>query len=93
MAKPSGHSAAALLVNNRWAYYVPEKAFVSGKGYRVSVVIDGERGHFPTGTQNEPPWFWGPTYEAAEQKAAEENDARGMTASDVVELFKKAGVL
>lgn len=81
--KPSGHSAAALLAVKRWAYYIPVEAFVPGKGYRVSVVIEGEHGHFPTGTASEPPWFWGMTYAEAEAKAAETNDEIGLSTKDV----------
>lgn len=91
--KPSGHSASALLANNKWAYFIPRDAFVAGKGFRVSVVVDGQKGHFPTGTQSEPPWFWGKTYAEAEERAAIENDALGMSSGDVVDLYKKAGVL
>lgn len=93
MSKPSGHSARALLENRRWCYFIPRDAFVLGKGFRVSVVIEGERGHFPTGTTTEPPWFWGVRYVDAEHYAAIQNDLRGLSAGDVVELLKKAGVL
>jgi hypothetical protein len=94
--KPSGHKqiAAELLATRRWAYFIPPDAFVPGKGFRVSVVIEGERGHFPTGTMSDPPWFWGMTYQEAEQKAAEVNayDLR-LDEKTIVDITKSAGLL
>lgn len=92
MAKPSGH--AIDLSTKRWAYFIPRDAFVQGKGFRVSVVIAGERGHIPTGTASEPPWFWGMTYLEAEERAAQTNAADlNLSTTDVVEIYKSAGVL
>lgn len=34
----------------RPVYFVPADAHVKGDGYRISVVFEGENGHYPTGT-------------------------------------------
>lgn len=88
--KPSEHSAAALLAVKRWVYFIPIDSFVPKKGYRVSVVIEGEHGHFPTGNATEDPWYWGMTYVEAEAKAAEANDEIGHTAKAVWEIVGPA---
>ena len=93
MPKPSGHSAQALLEQNRWCYFIPRDAFVPGKGFRVSVVIAGQRGHFPTGSASAAPWFWGMTFLEAEERAARENDALTLSTTEVVELHRGAGLL
>lgn len=48
----------------RHAYYVPADSYVEGHGFRISLVFEGEAGHFPSGTwpyEGEPgqkqPWF------------------------------------
>lgn len=80
-----------LMNTRRWCYYIPDNGFVPGKGYRVSVVIEGEWGHFPTGDLNwkasnhVEPWFWGTTYKEAEEFCAEQNQRLGI---DVVEVWK-----
>lgn len=61
--------------------YIPSSAFVKGKGYRVSIVVDGECGHFPTGNTDEQqePWYWGSTYEEAVACARRYNQSRGIS--------------
>jgi hypothetical protein len=74
-----------LLDERRWAYFIPTDAFVKGRGFRVSIVIEGVSGHFPTGDleslatkpDHKEPWFWGMTYAEAEQEAAEQNAKLG----------------
>lgn len=38
-----------LLESRRWCYVIPSDAFVEGFGFRVSVAVEKEKGHFPTG--------------------------------------------
>lgn len=72
------------LFQRRWCYFIPPDGFVKGKGFRVSIVFENESGHYPTGGDGKDPWFWGMTYEEAEETAAEQNETKlGLTASDV----------
>lgn len=68
----------------RMVAWIPDDAFVEGRGWRVSIVIEGEAGHHPTGDwPYEPrgrlPWFWGREREdlAAARERAYEHNARG----------------
>lgn len=69
--------------------YVGPDTYVEGAGYRVSLVVEGEHGHHPTGTWpyhggvgETRPWFWGPTLEDAERAAVQYNEQRGISAKD-----------
>jgi hypothetical protein len=76
-----------LFNTRRWCYFIPRGGFVEGKGFRVSVIFENERGHFPTGGDGKEPWFWGMTYEEAEEVAAQQNDAKlGLSTTDVWEI-------
>lgn len=84
-----------LLANRRWCYFVPTDGFIEGKGFRVSVVIEGEDGHYPTGDldtyatnrNHKEPWFWGMTYREAEQVCAERNaDTLKLSEADVAKI-------
>lgn len=66
--------------------YVPIDGHVAGHGYRVSIVVEGESGHRPTG--NWPytgkvgetmPWFWGDDFEKAVELANEHNERMGIS--------------
>jgi len=39
-----------LMLKNRWCYVIPRDGFVEGHGYRVSIVIENQPGHYPTGS-------------------------------------------
>jgi hypothetical protein len=71
---------AKLLDERRFCYVIPESGYVEGKGFRVSIAIEREPGHFPTGNTPEggdiEPWFWGDTFEEAREIADRENKAR-----------------
>lgn len=74
----------------RFCYYVCESFFVKGRGYRASIVFEGEHGHRPTGTWpyrgkagETMPYFWGPTLAAAKQQEAECNKRLGLSAEIV----------
>lgn len=68
---------ATLLNERRFCYVIADSAYVEGKGFRVSIAIEGEPGHFPTGTTPEggdiEPWYWGNTFEEAREIADREN--------------------
>lgn len=71
----------------RFCYHIPQSAYEPGKGWRVSVIIEGESGHYPTGTEDKAPWYWGESYAEAEQTAAEMNQSMGLSPSDVVKII------
>ena len=37
------------LADKRYCFYVNDTMHVEGKGYRPSVIVEGERGHRPNG--------------------------------------------
>lgn len=52
-----------LMDTNRWVYWLdllsPELSNKSKpQRYRVSIVVENEQGHFPTGGDDVVPWFW-----------------------------------
>jgi hypothetical protein len=71
---------AKLLDERRFCYVIPESAYTEGKGFRVSIAIEREPGHFPTGNTPEggdiEPWYWGHTFEEAREIADRENKDR-----------------
>jgi hypothetical protein len=71
---------AKLLDERRFCYVIPESGYVEGKGFRVSIAIENESGHFPTGDTPEggdiEPWYWGNTFEEAREMADRENKDR-----------------
>lgn len=84
-----------LLATRRWCYVIPRESFVEGRGWRVSIAIEGVEGHFPTGdldfgaVHHKEPWFWGgpeDSYEIAEQLCAEQNQKLGIDVSDVYKI-------
>lgn len=83
------------LTDKRFCYFIPAEAFVPGNGYRVSIVIENEPGHFPTGNwpyegkiDQRVPWFWGMTYEAACRIADEQNEKKlGLSKEDVFKIL------
>jgi hypothetical protein len=77
---------AELFTKRRFCYFVPIDGFVAGRGYRPSIVFEGEPGHHPVGTwpyEGKPgqvkPWFWGEDYDAAVKIAEEMNDRLGVS--------------
>lgn len=62
-----------LIENNRWVYWVdplsPQPSDESTPPrYRVSIVVENESGHFPTGGDDVAPWYW--DYETCRAKNA-----------------------
>jgi nicotinamidase-related amidase len=76
-------------------YCVDATAFdEEAKGYRVSIVIEGEHGHRPTGDDNyktsvraRRPYFWGPTLEAAEDAAEFQNARMGISKTEAFKII------
>lgn len=73
--------------------WIDPLAFVEGSGYRVSLVIKGRSGHFPTGTwpyhggpDETAPWFWGPTLEDAQAAARQYNRDRGVSDEEAFKI-------
>lgn len=83
------------LTDKRFCYFIPADAFLPGHGYRVSIVIENEPGHFPTGdwpyegkVGQRVPWFWGMTYEAACRIADEQNEKQlGLTKEEAFKIL------
>lgn len=71
---------AKLLDERRFCYVIPESGYVAGHGFRVSIAIEHEPGHFPTGSTPEggdtEPWYWGETFIEARTIADRENMER-----------------
>ncbi len=82
------------LSSRRWMWFVPKDAFVAGAGWRASVVVEGESGHYPTGDwpfEGKPgqkaPYFWGIHYEAAAETARSMNLRLGLTVEDEEQIL------
>jgi hypothetical protein len=81
---------AKLLDERRFCYVIPESGYIAGKGFRVSIAIERESGHFPTGSTPEggdiEPWYWGNTFEEAREICDRQNkDHLGL---DAIDAFK-----
>lgn len=74
--------------NARMCYFIPDDAYVEGRGYRAAIVTEGEPGYRLTGTWPNDgtgvmPYFWGHDLEKAQVIAAEQNAALGLSKRDV----------
>lgn len=75
----------------RMCFFIPADAHIEGRGFRVSIVKEGESGHYPTGvwpndgTQTMP-YFWGDDYEKACEIADQQNERLGLSKTDVVRI-------
>lgn len=77
-------------MSDRVAYYIPPDGYVEDKGFRVSIVKEGEDGHCPTGTWpytgavgETMPYFWGHDYEKACEVAEKQNARMGLDSKAV----------
>lgn len=73
----------------RMVYFVCDDFFVEGHGYRVSIVMEGEKGHRPTGTwpfhgglDEKMPYFFGPTLAEAQKRCLALNLRMGIDARE-----------
>ena len=64
----------------RWCYFIPAGQY-DEHGYIPSLVTEYEAGHSPmTGDASQTPWYWGKTYERAQQVCDRFNlDRLGLT--------------
>ena len=79
------------MAKKRTVAYIPGDAYSEeNKGFRVSIVKEGETGHFPTGDTPEggmtAPWYWGPTYSDAKRVADRYNAERGISKEDALDI-------
>lgn len=76
----------------RACYYIPEDAYVEGRGFRVAVVTEGQPGYQMTGDWPNDgtgvmPYFWGNEIDRAKEIAAQQNRALGHSDKDVIEIM------
>jgi hypothetical protein len=78
----------------RTVAWIDPTGFVEEHGFRVSLVVEGESGHHPTGTwpyRGKPgetmPWFWGPTLAKAEAACDEYNKRRGISKEEAFKII------
>ena len=84
-------------MKGRFIAYIPAGAFEKGKGHRVSLVIENEPGHAPTGDTPEGgkvnPWYWGlandegVSFKEAEKTARLYNERHGITEKAEIEIL------
>ena len=77
--------------------YIPETAWVKGKGHRVSMVEENKPGHSPSGDAPEggmiEPWYWGDgkdeakSLEIAQRTARAYNQKRGISTDDEAKIL------
>lgn len=84
----------ALQQGARFCYHIPADAYVEGQGFRVSLVVEGVAGHYPTGdwpytggVGQSMPWFWGVTLGEARGLCANYNMRLGLSEADVSEII------
>lgn len=91
--REDGRVVAPRETMKRMVAWVPDDAFVEGRGYRVSIVVEGEDGHHPTGTWpytggvgQTLPWFWGDDLELARERAYQHNERGGISREQTDEI-------
>lgn len=75
----------------RTCFFIPADGYVEGRGFRASIVTEGEPGHTPSGVwpndgTKTMPYFWGNDYDAACKIAEEQNERLGLSKRDVLEI-------
>lgn len=75
--------------------YVDVTWYVPKRGYRVSLVFEGEKGHRPTGEWPNDgtgvmPWFWGPSFEDAQKACRRFNEQRGISKEDEFKIIAES---
>lgn len=76
-----------------FCYVIPVDGLVAGYGFRVSIAVEGEKGHYPTGDWpcdyskgQRMPWFWGQDYAMACELADDANRRLGLKPEDVIRI-------
>lgn len=84
-------------IKGKHVAYIPPGSHVEGHGYRVSIVVDGEAHHRPTGDWpyegkkgQTAPWFWGPTFEDAQAAAVEYNQKMGISEKEAAIIVARS---
>lgn len=79
--------------------FIPLDGYIEGHGYRVSLVVEGERFHRPTGTWpytgkagESMPWFWGEDYEVAQAEAERYNRNQGIEPKEAMIIIARSMV-
>lgn len=81
------------LRSGHFCYFVPIDAFVEGRGWRVSIVVENEPGHYPTGGGGKAPWFWGSErkdYKLAKETERAMNERIGLNERDVHRIISSS---
>ena len=86
-----------LFATRRHCYFIPLEGYVEGRGWRPSIVFEGEPGHYPNGTwpyEGKPgqtvPWFWGHDYDKAVQIADDMNERLGVSKKLALEIVNSS---
>ncbi len=90
----SRETGAQLVRSGRkYCYYIPTEGYVEERGWRPSIVFEGESGHFPNGDWpyegkggQKAPWFWGHDYNAAVKIAAQMNERMGIGPEEALRI-------
>jgi len=74
--------------DGHYMYFIEPSHYDLERGYRVSVVIEGRLGYFPTGGDNTKPDYWGHDLEKAKILAVKRNkDMLGLTDADMARIL------
>ena len=79
--------------------FIPADGYIDGPGWRVSLVVEGENGHHPTGTWpyaggvgESLPWFWGHDYDKAVELARDHNRRQGIEPEEALRIVARSMV-
>lgn len=79
--------------DKRMVYWVADTSYVEGHGWRVSVVIEGQPGHQPTGDwppsnplTDRSPYFYGEDLEKARERCYVQNDRMGISREETDQI-------
>lgn len=77
----------------RFIYHIQATGFEPGQGHRVSIVVENESGHFPTGGGDTAPWYWGDreneskSFVEATELAARKNAELGYSETQIADIL------
>lgn len=75
---------------SRQCYFVPEDAYEPDEGYRVSVVVEGEPGHHPTGGDGVRPYYFGHDYAKAVERVDALNARMGVSKEEAERIVNSS---
>ncbi|KKN89754.1 hypothetical protein LCGC14_0236000 [marine sediment metagenome] len=78
------------LIDGQYCFYVDETMFVEGKGFRPSIIVKGQQGHFPNVGAGVKPWYWGEDIKTARAITAGRNKRLGLSQADVNKLVAES---